>query len=205
MSGNPILSLIRGIPWEYGDIIVDYEVGATTGALYLSLRYHLLHPEYVQTRIAKLGTAYNLRLMLVHCDTADHQNPIKELTKLAIGHNFTMMIGWSNQELARYLTLYKSFERRPPDLIRERVEKDYMSQLNSVLTTVRGVNRTDVITLASNFGSLKRMAVATPEELSLCPGLGEKKVKRLKEAFSQPFVVRQEKGKAQETSGNGPV
>lgn len=37
--------------------------------------------------------------------------------------------------------------------------------------------------------SLKRIMNATPDELSSCPGLGEKKVKRLREAFSQPFAV----------------
>lgn len=63
------------------------------------------------------------------------------------------MMGWSAEELGRYLELYKSFERKGPELIKERTEKDYMSQLNHVLTTVRGVNKTDVLTLTSNFGA----------------------------------------------------
>lgn len=62
------------------------------------------------------------------------------------------MVGWSAEELGRYLELYKSFERKGPELIKEKTEKDYMSQLNHVLTTVRGVNKTDVLTLSSNFG-----------------------------------------------------
>lgn len=41
---------------------------------------------------------------------------------------------------------------RPPDMIKERVDNDYMSHLNSALTSIRGVNKTDVLTLISNFG-----------------------------------------------------
>lgn len=67
-------------------------------------------------------------------------------------NNITIMVAWTPEEAGRYLELYKSFERKGPDLIKERTEKDYMSQLNNVLTTVRGVNKTDVLTLTSNFG-----------------------------------------------------
>lgn len=71
---------------------------------------------------------------------------------MAIINNLTIMVAWSNQEAGRYLELYKSFERKGPDLIKERVDKDYMSQMNAVLTSVRGVNKTDVLTLTTNFG-----------------------------------------------------
>lgn len=37
-------------------------------------------------------------------------------------------------------------------MIRERVNDDYMSHLTSALTSIKGVNKTDVITLATNFG-----------------------------------------------------
>ena len=33
-----------------------------------SLKYHRLHPEYIPTRIEKLGTSYNLRILLILCD-----------------------------------------------------------------------------------------------------------------------------------------
>lgn len=65
-------------------------------------------------------------------------------------------LGWvgldRNQEAGKYLETYKLFERKPPDLIKERVDNDYMSHLTAAFTSVRGVNKTDVTTLASNFG-----------------------------------------------------
>lgn len=44
------------------------------------------------------------------------------------------------------------FEKKPPDLIKERVDNDYMSHLTAALTSVRGLNKTDVTTLASTYG-----------------------------------------------------
>lgn len=55
-------------------------------------------------------------------------------------------------EAGRYLEIYKAFERKPPDMIKERVENDHMAHLNAALTSIKGVNKTDVMTLASNFG-----------------------------------------------------
>jgi len=33
--GNPILKFVRNVPWEFGDIIPDYQLGSTSCALYL--------------------------------------------------------------------------------------------------------------------------------------------------------------------------
>ena len=33
--GNPILKFIRNVPWEFGEIIPDYQLGSTSCALYL--------------------------------------------------------------------------------------------------------------------------------------------------------------------------
>ena len=52
---------------------------------------------------------------------------------------------------------------------------------------VRSVNKSDVLTLASNFGSLKAMCDASADELAICPGLGDKKVARIHEALHAPL------------------
>ncbi|GAA5824406.1 hypothetical protein JCM11251_000408 [Rhodosporidiobolus azoricus] len=194
-KGNPVINHIRSVPWEYGDIKCDYQVGATAGLLYLSIRYHLLHPEYIHTRIADLGQSYSLRIVLVHCDSDNHMAAMKELTKICLVNNYTLVTCWSAQEAGRYLELYKSLERKPPDLIRERVDDSYMAHLTSALTSVRGVNKTDVVTLVSNFGSFDKILLAPSSTLSSLPGLGDKKVKRLRDAFTAPFQLSSGKKK----------
>ena len=90
---------------------------------------------------------------------------------------------------------YKSYETKPADAIQGRTDEDYLSRLNSALTTVRGVNKTDVLTLGATFKTVTDIMVASMEELAACPGLGPTKVKRLHDTFHEPFrkVVRQQR------------
>jgi len=87
------------------------------------------------------------------------------------------------------LETFKAYEHKPADIIKGRVNPDYMSQLTDCLTSIRSVNKTDVVTLASTFGSLKRIMEASTLELSLCPGIGEAKAKRIHDAFHDPFIA----------------
>jgi DNA excision repair protein ERCC-1 len=59
------------------------------------------------------------------------------------------------------------------------------------------VNKTDVLTLKSTFGSLEHIINAPTEALALCPGFGEQKVRRLQQAFTQPFIVEKHKRQAE--------
>ncbi|KAG0258936.1 Excision repair cross-complementation group 1 [Actinomortierella ambigua] len=193
--GNPLLQHIRNVPYEFGQIEPDYMVGLTSCVVFLSIRYHRLHPEYIYSRIAAIGKSFVLRVLLVLVDVDTHQQAIRELTRVAVTSEFTLICCWSNEEAARYIETYKAYENKPPDAIRERVDNDYLSKLSDCLTQVRSVNKTDVVTLSSTFGSFQSIVEASADEIGLLPGFGEQKVKRLIEAFHQPFVVDPHKRK----------
>ena len=73
--------------------------------------------------------------------------------------------------------------KRKADDIKHRVADSHLAQVSDFLTVIKSINKTDVVTLISNFKSLKAIANASLEELALCPGLGPKKVRNLYEAF----------------------
>ncbi|THU78078.1 DNA repair protein rad10 [Dendrothele bispora CBS 962.96] len=185
--GNPILEHVRNVGKEYGDIVADYQVGRTTGVLFLSLKYHRLHPEYIHTRIEKLGRSYSLRILLILCDITEHKDAIRELTKICLINTITVIVAFSSEEAGHYLSTFKQFEYKPPTMIKERVDKDYTSMLRSSLTSISKVNKTDVETLRTAFGSVANIAKASPEQLSNLPGFGQVKVKNIKNAFEKPF------------------
>jgi hypothetical protein len=58
----------------------------------------------------------------------------------------------SPEEAGAYLATYKLYEHKSPDILKERVHNDYSSHLNRSLTGVKGINKTDVITLSTSFG-----------------------------------------------------
>ena len=89
-------------------------------------------------------------------------------------------------------------ETKPADLIKERSDGAFVSQLAESLTLVRPLNKNDVATLHANFGSLASIMHASHEQLAACPGLGERKVRRLCDAFAEPFVPRSARGQPQQ-------
>lgn len=186
--GNPILKFVRSVPWEFGDIVPDYVLGQMTCALFLSLRYHNLNPNYIHDRLKQLGQTFTLRVLLVQVDVKDPHHALKELARICIMADFTLILAWSPEEAGRYLETYKSYEKKPADLLKEQVEKDYLSKVTDCLTTVKSVNKTDAITLLSTFSSVEGIINASKEDLVLCPGLGPQKARRLHDVLHQPFL-----------------
>uniref|UniRef100_S4RZP7 DNA excision repair protein ERCC-1 n=1 Tax=Petromyzon marinus TaxID=7757 RepID=S4RZP7_PETMA len=190
--GNPVLKFVRNVPWEIADVVPDYVMGQTSCALFLSLRYHNLNPNYVHERLKQLGQAFDLRVLLVQVDVKDPHHALKELAKMCILAECTLILAWrhadSPEEVARYLETYKAYENKPADLLKERVEQDYLSRMTDCLTTIKSVNKTDVITLLNTFGSLANIMEASKEDLSLCPGLGPRKARSLSSVFHEPFL-----------------
>jgi DNA excision repair protein ERCC-1 len=78
-----VLTLIKSVPWEFGETIADYQLNQTTGSLFLSLKYHRLHPDYLDTRLKKLNKAYDLKILLCLCDSNDHEVVLKDITKVS--------------------------------------------------------------------------------------------------------------------------
>lgn len=189
-KGNPSLNYIRSLPWEYGDIPADYVLGATTCALFLSLKYHRLHPEYVYSRIRVLGQKYNLRILLTMVDIQNHEESLKELSKTSLINNLTLILCWSAQEAGRYLELYKSYEHASPTSIRAHQATSFSEKLVEVITVPRSINKTDALSLVSAFGSVRAAVNARPEEIGEIPGWGEKKVQRWCGTVRENFRVR---------------
>ena len=189
-KGNPVLNNIRQMPWEFSDIPADYVLGATTCALFLSLTYHRLHPEYVYSRIRGLQHKYGLRILLTMVDINNHEEPLKELSKTSLINNVTLILCWSAQEAGRYLELFKSYERAAPTSIRAHQSTSYSDKLVEFITVPRSINKTDAVSLVSTFGSVRTAVNAAPEEISLVAGWGGKKVQRWCSTVREPFRVK---------------
>ncbi|KAM8858249.1 DNA excision repair protein ERCC-1 [Synchiropus picturatus] len=186
--GNPILKFVRSVPWEFGEVVPDYVLGQTTCALFLSLRYHNLNPNYIHDRLKQLGQTFTLRVLLVQVDVKDPHHALKELARICIMADCTLILAWSPEEAGRYLETYKSYEKKPADLLKEQVEKDYLSKVTDCLTTVKSINKTDAITLLSTFSSVDGIMSASKDDLVVCPGLGPQKARRLHDVLHKPFL-----------------
>ncbi|KAF2717756.1 DNA repair protein rad10 [Polychaeton citri CBS 116435] len=201
-KGNPILNHVKSLPWEYGDIPADFVLGLTTCALFLQLKYHKLHPEYIYNRIKQLGGRYNLRLVFVLVDIENHEESLKELTKTSLINNVTLILFWSAAEGGRYLELFKTYENAAPTSIKQHQSTTYSDRMVDFVTTPRSINKTDAVSLVSQFGTVRTAVNARHEDVAGIAGWGEKKVERWCKAVREPFRVRKaaKRGLDRETS-----
>ncbi|GAB0136107.1 hypothetical protein EsDP_00004423 [Epichloe bromicola] len=188
--GNPVLTSVRSMPWEYSDIPADFVLGTTTCALFLSLKYHRLHPEYIYTRIRNLQGKYDLRILLTMVDIPNHEDSLRELSKTSLVNNVTIILCWSAAEAGRYLELYKSYENAGFAAIRGQQASSYADRLVEFVTVPRSLNKSDAVALVANFGSLKNAINAEQEQLGMISGWGGIKVKRWAAAIEEPFRAK---------------
>ena len=101
--GNPILKSIRLVPWEFSDnIIPDYVINSKSAALYLSLKYHTLNPNYVHERL-KTFTGFELRILLVQVDISEPHHALKQLMRICILSELTLILAWNHDEAGKIL------------------------------------------------------------------------------------------------------
>ncbi|KAK0356192.1 ssDNA endonuclease and repair protein rad10 [Friedmanniomyces endolithicus] len=189
-KGNPILDNVKSMPWEYGDIPADYVLGLTTCALFLSLKYHRLHPEYIYTRIKNLQGKYNLRIILTMVDIQNHEDSLKELSKTSLINSVTIVLCWSAAEGGRYLELFKTYENAAPTSIKQHQSTSYSDRMVDFITTPRSINKTDAVSLVSQFGTIRTAVNARHEDVATIAGWGEKKVQRWCAAVREPFRIK---------------
>jgi DNA excision repair protein ERCC-1 len=188
--GNGVLDYIRNVPIAYARMVPDYVLSTTRCALFLSLKYHSLYPDYIHRRVAELKTDFTFRLLLVLVDIADNATLVLFLNTFAVKHQLTLVLAWSEEEAARYLETYKALDGKDATSIQKRESQHFAEQVAHVLTAVKNVNQSDAGQLVTQLGTVRAVAGASREELGLIAGMGPIKVQRLYDAWHKPFSVK---------------
>jgi len=206
--GNPLLKHLRQVKWEYSDMILggaDYSMSRSSCALFLSLRYHTLNPNYIYDRLKSIKLPYQLKILLVQCDLNDPSQSLKELARLCILYDLTLLVSWNDEESAKYLETYRIMEGKSAENLmdtQQHQSTDYLTKFIDMITQVKSVNKTDAQTLLHAFGSLESILNASNEQLCVCPGLGTLKAQRLYQSFNQPFKRQKQKIKINKSEKN---
>ena len=191
---NPLIKLLRGVECCFVDTIeADYVFGPGQCALFLSIKYHNLYPTYIYDKFKSVGNGYSLQVLIVMIDVSDPRLPLRELTKFTIAVDATLMVCWSYEEAARYVETYKLYRNKPPEILMEKqgandrgTQGEYECAVEA-LASIRKINRTDAVSLISTFASLDKLVKASPDAISVCPGLGPQKAEHLHNLFRKPF------------------
>lgn len=209
-KGNPLLtnSLMKTVPWSYdSSILSDYYINPCLQFLFLSLKYHKLHPEYIWQRLRKMNKGSTLvstindnvlRVLLVVVDVDSHQEILRRLLNLCIKHDLTLVLSWSFEEAGNYIAFAKQYESiasKVDSEIKGVKSSTYQGAVVDTLTSIRTVNKTDSVKLLANCGSVKNIVLRSCEPdtandgISTIQGIGDRKLRNMKRVFLEPFIL----------------
>lgn len=187
---NPILACIRSTLVDYvknDQLSADFLAGPDTAVLFISLKFQLLYQDYLARRIKSLGEWRN-RILLCRVDVDQPEEALQQVTIAAFHGKLSLLLAWTDAEAAAYLETLHKYQSKGAEALRGRLTQgNHHTRLLEVLTTVKGINKTDAAALAGRFGSLAGVAKASQEELLRCSGIGDKKVRQLTNVFHKPF------------------
>lgn len=203
-KGNPVFQspILKTKPIAYNkEILSDYYINPTLQILFLSLKYHQLHPEYVWRRCRKLnqGSMVSstrdkaLKVLLVVIDIENPQDNLRKLNNICIKQDLTLLVAWSFEQAGTYIALLKENELAYNKVnlsIKGVVQTDYKSTLNNCLTNIKSINKTDVINLMTEVGSFKDI-VENSNDIKI-NGFGDRKIQNLHQAFKDPFIYNKD-------------
>lgn len=191
-AGNDLLKKFTRCAYTLVDIEPDFIVGRTACALYLSIRFHALHPNYIYERVNRLADNFELRVLLVNMDHVEDKSYLMELTKLSVRSNLTLMLSWTLEDAAMILEKLKLNEDKLPDAIMEKpMNEEYGDALDQyvidAISENRYITRVDAAFLVSLFGSFEQLVAASPEDYALCYGVGFQKGQKLHDLLHRPM------------------
>jgi len=191
---NPLLDYIKTVPWQFASssqcLVMDFITSETSCCLYLSLRYHAQHDNYIYERIKRLKqvSGFQNRFLLCFVDHLQPDKYILALTRLCEVSDLVLLLAFSLEEAANYLETFKTYEGKSADLIKEKLQSNVNLQVLDALQSIRKVNSTDSQTLMSNFGTIAGVADASQKDLAFCFGIGAQKARYIYDIFRQPFL-----------------
>ncbi|CCH45376.1 DNA excision repair protein [Wickerhamomyces ciferrii] len=102
-TGNPLLQNITNVNWNYVESrnIYDYLI-KNRQIIFLSLKYHKLHPEYIQNKMKPLMKKDAILLTVV--DIENSESILKELNRICLYNEFTLLLAFNFEQAAKYLT-----------------------------------------------------------------------------------------------------
>lgn len=163
----------------------DFIIGVSTCAIICNLSHHKAHPKYIETRIRPLKFQLRIVFLIVNFDDI---KSINDVNRICFELPCALIVVWSLEECAKYVENYAFADfNKSSASIQQKEETEFVPRASQVLTNVRSINKTDVLTLLDTFESVEKLCKANEHQLVLCPGLGDLKVKRLHAAFHAPF------------------
>lgn len=100
---NPLMKFITNVNYTFTEQrnMYDFLVSGRD-VIFLSLKYHKLHPEYLQNRMKPLVRKNAVLITVV--DVENHETILRDINKASLYNDFTLLVAFTYEQAAKYLT-----------------------------------------------------------------------------------------------------
>jgi DNA excision repair protein ERCC-1 len=186
-QGNPMIPVLEsGAEVVFADSsVADYTIGKDLAVLFLTLKYHRQHPDYLGERLRDFRGSFPVRLLLFLVNDENPDRVISRLTSVAMANNMNLILAFTYEEAARWLlTLYNTQDAGVDDL--RAMNESHTETATEALHAI-GLSRREAEAMLRAFPTVAELLLAPRDALVKAAAVSEKKVDLLIEMITKPM------------------
>ncbi|KAH0790492.1 DNA excision repair protein ERCC-1 [Histomonas meleagridis] len=185
-KGNQLIKILAPAQTVWSDSSTcDYSIGYKIGILFLSLKFHREHPNYLSERIANFKGGYATRILLLVVDGKNPDRVISKLTAQSIANNLNLVLAFNLEEAGRWiLTIYNTQESQVDEL-KATNETTYDIAINAL--NAIGVSRKDAASMIDSYGTVSDCLLQSRDSLTKTNILSDFKMEQFLAVLDEPF------------------
>jgi DNA excision repair protein ERCC-1 len=189
-QGNPMIpALESGAEVTFVDSsVADFMIGKDLAVLFLTLKYHRQHPDYLTERLRGFRGSFPVRILLFLVNDDNPDRIISRLTSVTFANNMNFIPAFTYEEAARWLlTLYNTQESGVDDL--KAMNESQVETATDALHAL-GLSRREAEALLMGFPTVADVIMAPKEAIAKGSTLNEKKIDSLYAMFNGELCIR---------------
>jgi len=165
----------------------DFTIADTCIVLVLMKEYfHRMSKKESSCETASLALhEYQRKVLFLQLEGCTSFQAMIELHVRSIRRGFALVCLFTPAELDLYLEAFRSASSSNRGAV---TSLDSSSAVSYVLSSIKGVSKSDVIAFQRNFKCMSDLLRAKDSALSLVPGIGSKKIQRMRQSCGKPFL-----------------
>jgi DNA excision repair protein ERCC-1 len=165
--------------------VADFTIGKDLAVLFLTLKYHRQHPDYLSERLIEFRGSFSVRLLLFLVNDENPDRIISRMTSVMFANNMNLILAFTYEEAARWLlTLYNTQDSGVYDL---RATNE--TQLETATDTFHAINlsKREAEGLLKGFPTVADVLLAPREEIARAGVISEQKTDTLLTVITDPL------------------
>jgi DNA excision repair protein ERCC-1 len=186
-QGNPMIPVLEsGAEVVFADSsAADYTIGKDLAVLFLTLKYHRQHPDYLGERLRDFRGGFPVRLLLFLVNDENPDRVISRLTSVVMANNANLVLAFTYEEAARWLLMLYNTQDTGVDDLRA-INESHAETATEALHGL-GFSRREAEAMLRAFPTVAELLLAPREAIAKAAVVSEKKVDLFIEMITKPM------------------